>query len=94
MASPHIDDKNQLEMVFSGEPIQNFLVLTREGLGPSLTDSEIKSRLNQTIVELLKQARFEIPLLKNKKLKIPYIGIDSTPDSSPVLSVYLKAANN
>lgn len=91
VTTPQLDEDGKLILAFNDTPIEDFQVISRGAVGQSITDEEIKDRLNQTVVAILKQAKVEIPLMKNHKITIPYMGIDGDAnDGSEALAVYMK----
>ena len=91
VTTPEMDEDAHLRLRFNERPIESFQILSRNGVGPEVTNAQIEARMNEAVVELLKQTKVEIPFLKGHKIIIPYMGIDGDEaHNDQALAVYLK----
>jgi hypothetical protein len=91
VTTPELDGTGQLRLTFNQQPIEEFHLISRTGVAKSITDADIQKRMNDAFSRILAQAKVEIPLLKKRKVTIPYIGIDGDASAgTEALAVYLK----
>ena len=91
VTTPELDEDAHLRLRFNEKPIESFQIISRNGVGPEVTNAQIETRMNEAVVALLTQTKVEIPFLKGHKITIPYMGIDGDRDhNDQALAVYLK----
>jgi hypothetical protein len=85
-----MDDKGRLSFRFQNKPIQDFEILSRDGVDTKVGNEVLEEEMNAAMMGLLNQANIEIPFLKGKKVEIKSLGIDGAKGGDQALSIYLK----
>lgn len=91
LAIPEMNEDGELTLNVNESPIEDFQIISRSGVGKNISNADIEKRLDQTVIAVLSKAKIEIPLLKGRKITIPYMGIDGDRNNgSEALAIYLK----
>ncbi|MFN7729482.1 MAG: hypothetical protein ACK5P7_10035 [Bdellovibrio sp.] len=85
-----LDEDAHLSIKFGENPLNDFQILARAGIDPSVPDHEIRDVLNKSINGLLDSSGTEIPFLKGRKIDIRSLGVEGAGTMTEALSIYLK----
>jgi hypothetical protein len=80
----------QLGFKFNSRPVSDFKVLSRSGVGQSISNDQIEEQMNASVSALLAKSSVEIPFLKGRKIEIKSLGIEGRSAKAQALSMYLK----